>query len=95
MAAEGERTFFVESYVPSLDKATAAALSSRLRAAVAGLRREGNSLQWRGSFALVGEETYVWMLGAPDVERVLQVSDRAGVRYYNVTEAAVDPPRVS
>jgi hypothetical protein len=95
MGAEGDRTFFVESYVPKLDQETAAALSSRLRAAVAGLRGEGISLQWRGSFALVGEETYVWMLGAPDVERVVQVSDRADVRYYNVTEAAVDPPRMS
>ncbi|HEX9349950.1 MAG TPA: hypothetical protein VF877_01620 [Gaiellaceae bacterium] len=69
-------------------------MSSRLRAAVTGLRREGISLQWRGSFALVDEETYVWMVAAPDVEGVVQVSARAGVGYYHVTEAAVDPPRV-
>ncbi len=34
------------------------------------------------------------MVAAPDVEGVVQVSARAGVGYYHVTEAAVDPPRV-
>jgi hypothetical protein len=70
MAEEGERTFFVESYVPRLDGPTAKALSSCLRAAVKALQREGMPLEWRGSFALLDEETFVWMLGAADVEGV-------------------------
>jgi hypothetical protein len=93
MSTEGERTFFVESYVPKLDEATAFALSSRLRAAVKALSREGAALQWRGSFALVDEETYVWMLAAPDASCVDRVSDRAGVTHYHVAEVAVDRSR--
>jgi hypothetical protein len=94
MGEEGERTFFVESYVPRLDDATAKVLSSRLRAAVKELRREGRSLRWHGSFALIDEETFVWMLAGLERELVTQVSERAGVGYYHVAEVAVDPSRV-
>jgi hypothetical protein len=84
-------TFFVESYVPSLDEATALSLSSQLRAAVEELRQDGRSLQWRGSFALIDEETYLWVLAAPHADAVVEVSLRAGVRCYQVTEALADP----
>lgn len=87
MAPPTVRTFFVESYVPRLDDATAAALSSRLRAAIAELRREGRTLEWLRSFALVDEETYVWMLKAADVDEIALVNRRARVPYDHVVEA--------
>ena len=87
MASPTVRTFFVESYVPRLDDATAAALSSRLRAAIAELRREGHTLEWLRSFALVDEETYVWMLKAADVDEIALVNQRARVPYDHVVEA--------
>ena len=72
-------TFLVESYVPNLDSATAAALSSRLRSAVTELQREGLTLQWLRSFALVDDETYVWMVDAQDAGHVALVHKRAAV----------------
>jgi hypothetical protein len=72
-------TFLVESYVPNLDSATAAELSSRLRSAVTELQREGLPLQWLRSFALVEDETYVWMVDAPDAGHVALVHTRAAV----------------
>jgi hypothetical protein len=87
MASPTVRTFFVESYVPRLDDATAAALSSRLRTAIAELRREGRTLEWLRSFALVDEETYVWMLNAADVDEIALVNQRARVPYDHVVEA--------
>jgi hypothetical protein len=86
MASPSRRTFFVESYVPALDEATAAALSSRLREAVDELRLEGRTLEWLRSFVLVDEETYVWMLAAADVDDVALVNERARVRYDHVAE---------
>jgi hypothetical protein len=87
MAPPAARTFLVESYIPSLDKATAAALSLRLRAAIAELRREGRAIEWLRSFALVDEETYVWMLKAADVDDIALVNQRAQVPCDHVVEA--------
>jgi hypothetical protein len=87
MARPAARTFFVESYVPSLDRATVAALSSRLRAAIAELRREGRAVEWLRSFALVDEETYVWMVKAADADEIALVNQRARVPYDHVVEA--------
>jgi hypothetical protein len=86
VASPSWRTFFVESYVPALDEATAAALSSRLRTAIDELRREGRKLEWLRSFALIDEETYVWMLTAADVDDVALVKERAQVPYDHVAE---------
>ena len=86
MASPPERTFFVESYVPALDESTALALSSRLRAAVDELRREGLPLRWLQSFALTEEETYVCILAARDVEHVALVNERAGTAFDHVVE---------
>jgi hypothetical protein len=80
------RTFFVESYVPALDEPTAAALSAQLRAAVDELRREGQELEWLRSFALIDDETYVWMLAAGDVGDVVLVNERARLSYDHVVE---------
>jgi hypothetical protein len=72
-------TFLVESYVPNLDSATTAELSSRIRSAVSELQREGLTLQWLRAFALVEDETYVWMVDAPDAGDVVLVHERANV----------------
>ena len=87
MAPPAATTFFVESYVPGLDQATAAALSSRLRVAVAELQREGRPIAWLRSFALVDEETFVWMLTAADAGDITRVNQRARVPYDHVVEA--------
>jgi hypothetical protein len=91
-----KRTFFVESYVPALDEASAAALSAKLRAAVDELRREGRELEWLRSFALVDDETYVWMLTASAVDDVVLVNERARLSSDHVVEVVAgercDPP---
>jgi hypothetical protein len=101
VACPSRRTFFVESYVPRLDEATVAALSSRLRTAIDELRREGRTLEWLRSFALVSEETFVWMVTAAEVDEVALVNQRAQVPYDHVVEAVTGdesqsvPPRHS
>jgi hypothetical protein len=95
------KTFFVENYVPRLDEATAAALSSRLRTAIDQLRREGRTLEWLRSFALLSEETYIWMVTAAEVDDVALVNQRAHVSYDHVAEVITGdepqsvPPRHS
>jgi hypothetical protein len=87
------RTFLVESYVPGLDERAAATLSSRLREAIRQLDEEGMILDWGGSFALVDEETYIFIVGAPGVDDVVQLSERAGFEHDHVVEAlAIDVP---
>jgi len=88
MALEHERTFFVESYIPQLDADGASALSSRLQRAVAQLAAEGLPLAWIRSFALLDEETYVWMVAASQREHVVLVQRRAGVALDHIVEAA-------
>jgi len=86
MASPYARTFLVESYVPRLDEAKAAVFSSRIRAAIDELRREGCALEWLRAFALVDEETYVWMLTAVDVDDIALVNQRARVSSDHVVE---------
>jgi len=81
------RTFFVESYIPQLDAAGAAALSSRLQTAVEQLKNEGLPLAWIRSFALLQEDTYVWMVEATQLDHVVLVQQRAGVELDHVAEA--------
>lgn len=87
MAGSSERTFFVESYVSNLDQAAAVGLSLQLRSAIDELRREGLVLAWLRSFALIDEETYVWMLTARDLDDVVLLNERAGVSWDHVVEA--------
>jgi hypothetical protein len=93
MFGGGGRTFLVESYVPGLDERAAATLSSRLREAIRQLGEEGRTLRWGGSFALVDEETYICIISAPNVDDVIQLSERAGFEHDHVVEAfAIDAP---
>jgi hypothetical protein len=87
------RTFLLESYVPGLDERAAVMLSSRFREAIRQLGEEGVALRWGGSFALVDEETYIFIVGAPGVDDVVQLSERAGFEHDHVVEAvAIDAP---
>ena len=79
-------TYLVETYVPKLDEATAAALSARLQAAIGELQREGIALRWLRSFALLDEETFSWMVTATDADDVARVNRRAGVTFDHVAE---------
>ena len=93
MVSGSGRTFLVESYVPGLDERAAATLSSRLREAILKLDEEGTTLRWGGSFALVGEETFICIIGAPKADDVLRLSERAGFAHDHVVEAlAIDAP---
>jgi hypothetical protein len=86
------RTFLVESYIPGLDERAAATLSSRLREAIRQLDEEGMTLHWGGSFALVDEETYICIIGAPKVDDLVQLGER-GFEHDHVVEAfAIDAP---
>jgi hypothetical protein len=86
MPSRQPTTYLVETYVPKLDEATAVALSARLRAAIGELQREGLALRWLRSFALVDEETYVWMLQATDARDIALVNRRAGVAFDHIAE---------
>jgi hypothetical protein len=86
MALGTGRTFFVESYIPHLDAAGVATLSSRLQTAVEELKDEGVSLAWIRSFALLDEDTLVWMVEATELEHVVLVQRRAGVELDHVVE---------
>ena len=86
MALGTGRTFFVESYVPQLDAAGVAAFSSRLQTAVEQLREEGLPLAWIRSFALLEEDTLVWMIEASQLDDVALVQRRAGVELDHVVE---------
>jgi hypothetical protein len=79
-------TYLVETYIPNLDEATAAALSTRLQAAIGELQREGLALRWLRSFALLDEETYSWMLTATDADDVARINRRAGVAFDHLAE---------
>lgn len=88
----GERTFLVESFVPELDEATAAAISSRVRTTLSELQEEGLALGWVVSFALVEEETYLCLVGAIDLEVIVRLSEQAGLTSAHVVEVvALDP----
>lgn len=87
VASQTARTFFVESYVPRLDVRTAETLSSRLRETVRQLNEEGTAVRWRGSFALVDEETYICIIAARKIDDVVAVTDRSGLEHDNVVEA--------
>jgi hypothetical protein len=89
------RTFFVESYVPRLDERTAETLSSRLRETVDQLNEEGAAVRWRGSFALVDEETYIYIVVAPTIDDVVELSARVGLAQDHVVETLIldAPPR--
>jgi hypothetical protein len=95
MSTPRRRTFLIESYVPALDEETALSLSSKLRVAVDELQKGGRKVDWLRSFALLGEETYVWMLIAGDVDDVALVNRRAGVSYDHVVEVVGGEPLAS
>jgi hypothetical protein len=91
-----EKTFLIEKYVPQLDEATAVAISSRFRAAVSRRNGRGGTLRWIRSFALVGEETYCCMIGAPDINHIVQLNARGDLEYDHVVEVLAleqSPPR--
>ncbi len=87
------RTFLVESYVPGLDERPAATLSPRVREGIRRLDEEGTTFRCGGSFALVDEETYTCMIGAPKDDDVIQLSERAGLEHDHIVEAfVIDAP---
>ena len=86
MGRETRRTFFVESYIPKLDAARTAALSSRLRTTVNQLRNEGLPLAWIRSFALLDEDTYVWMVEAAELDHLALIHQLAGIELDHVAE---------
>jgi hypothetical protein len=93
VAHRQERTFLVESYVRDLDDRSAAAITSRLQAGIRQLDKEGATLRWLRSFALVDEETYLCFVAAYDPDHVAQLGQRAGLEYEHVVEVvAIEPP---
>ena len=82
-----DSTFFVETYAPRLDRATAAEFSSRLHAAVADLQREGCPVECVYAVALPDDETYVWILRAADVADVVLLAARARLACDHITQA--------
>jgi hypothetical protein len=90
MESPAQRTFFVESFVPALDEARAAELSAELRSAIAELRHEGVPVDWLRSFALLGEETYVWVVAASAVDDIALVEQRSRLTYEHVVEVVAD-----
>ena len=93
MSGQTARTFFVESYVPRLDRRIAETLSSRLRETVRQLNEEGTAVRWCGSFALVDEETYICIIAAPTMDNAVGVSARLGLAPDHIVEVlAINAP---
>ena len=85
--------FLIETYVPQLDERAAITISSRLREAMRELEQEGVTIRWRGSFALLEEETYLCLVAASNRESVLLLNRRASLASDHVAEiAAIDVP---
>jgi hypothetical protein len=92
VSPSSSKTFLVECYAPALDRATAASLTSRLRAAVRELREEGRPVKWLNSYALLGEETFLWILTAGEADDVALVNERAQVSCDHVVEVLTEKP---
>jgi hypothetical protein len=86
VADGSEKTFLIEKYVPRLDEATAADISSSFRVAVSRRNARGGTLRWIRSFALLGEETYCCIIAAPHIDHIVQLNVRGGVEYDHVVE---------
>lgn len=92
MPKPSRKTFLVECYAPALDPAAAASLTSRLRAAICELDAEGRGVKWLRSFALLGEDTFLWMLIADEAADVALVNQRAQLSCDHVVEVLPDEP---
>lgn len=89
MCGRPERTFLVESYVPRLDERSAKTLTNSIRETIRQLNEDGMPLRWRGSFALVDEETYICIVAAPEIDDVGELSARVGLAQDHVVEALI------
>lgn len=91
MAACGPTTYLVECYQPGLDGDGATVIDGRLQATVDDLRGAGVEVTWRGSLAILAEETYCYLLTCADVSCVSTVSGRAGLARGHVAEVLLTP----
>lgn len=94
VASQTAQTFLVESYVPQLDRRTAATLSHRLRETVRQLNEEGTAVRWHVSFALLDEQTYICIIAALKIDDAIEVSERAGLARDHVVEVLTYPRRL-
>jgi hypothetical protein len=92
VARDNKRAFLVETYVAGLDETQAAAIASRLRAAIRS-SEEGGEVEALLSCALVDEETYLCIIAAPERDDVVAATERAGIVCDHVVEVvAMDGP---
>ncbi len=73
--------------MPRLDERSAKTLTSSLRETIRQLNEDGMPLRWRGSFALVDEETYICIIAAPEIDDVGELSERVGLEHDHIAEA--------
>lgn len=84
---QGLTLFLVERYLPGLRPGQVDELGRCLHRAAAELRREGRSVEWLRSVALVDDETCLCTFAAASIAEVVEANLRAGAAYERIVEA--------
>ena len=79
-------TFLVETYVPRLDGAAAAAISAQYRTAIGELANEGIPIHWLRSYAAIEDETYVCVVAARGADDIALLGTRTRLSPDHVVE---------
>jgi hypothetical protein len=86
-------TYLMEWYLSVASPRRRASLTSRLRAAAAGMRANGIHARLLGFIVLPEEETAFCLLEAPDRDVVEQLGAMAGISADRIVEAIPDSGR--
>jgi hypothetical protein len=81
-------TYLVETYVPRLDRRSAAAVSSAYTRAIRELAQAGVALRLVESYAVVDDETYLCVVSAGNREDVVRMTEQAGLTADHVVRVA-------
>ena len=88
MAHARAATYLVETYVPRLDRRSAAAVSRAYTRAIRELAQDGVALRLVESYAVAEDETYLCVVSAGNRDDVMRMTDRAGLRADHVVRVA-------
>jgi len=82
-----ERTFLVEHYRPGTTTADFVAIADRVRATTEEMTRGGASIRVLHSTLVPEDETYFFILAAPDAAVVRETYARAGIGFERIVSA--------
>ena len=84
------QTYLVELYRPGFTAEALAEWAGRVRAATAGIAREGKPVRYLRSTVVPADESLLCLLEAPSDEHVRAVYARAGVPFERLTAVISD-----